>query len=144
MIFVARLVVVMGGVVRILRQSPGFIVAFELHPFIDGKRWNADAREAEVIGAVIMSGFGTRVGTNLEAEILRGRLYRGIKRVRSAPETSLLRASRAAARLVIEIERNLARRNRGMFAEIFGAEQSLFFGGDGGKKSSGAASAAAA
>src|ERR1700691_5191957 len=79
MVFVARLMVVMRGVVGILRQSPDFIVAFELYSLIDGKRWNANARQAEVIGAVVMSGFGVRVGTNFEAEILRNRLHRGIK-----------------------------------------------------------------
>src|SRR5664279_6358459 len=66
MILVARLVVVMGGVIGVLFKAPGFIVPFELHPLIDRKRRNAHAREAEMIGAVIMSGVGARVGANLK------------------------------------------------------------------------------
>src|SRR5580698_5853592 len=75
MIFVARLVVVVSGVIGVLSETPGFIVALELYAFVDGKGRNANARKAEVIGAVIMSGFRVCVGTNLETEILRCRLH---------------------------------------------------------------------
>src|ERR1700686_1514871 len=66
MVLIARLVVVMGGVVGVLIEAPGLIVALEFHPLIDGKRRDADACEAEVIGAVVMAGFGARIGTNLK------------------------------------------------------------------------------
>src|SRR5208282_942662 len=79
-ILIARLVVMMSGVVGILCQAPGLVVTLELHSFVDGKRRNANAREAEMIGAVVMSGFGARVGTIPEAEILRRCQHRGIKR----------------------------------------------------------------
>src|SRR6266851_9629800 len=130
-ILIAWLVVVMGGVVGVLIETPGFIVTLELHPLIDGKRWDADAREAEVIGAVVMSGFGARVRTNLKAEILSSRLHRGIKRgaLGSGNLDFFGRAERPHV-VIVEIERNLARRNRGMLTQIFGAQQALFFGGD--------------
>src|SRR6202041_3286575 len=35
MIFVARLVVMMGGVVGILRQAPRFVVSLKLHSLVD-------------------------------------------------------------------------------------------------------------
>src|SRR5580704_17400360 len=51
MVFIAWLVIVLLDVFFILREAPGFVVPFELCAFVDGKGWNADARQTEVIGA---------------------------------------------------------------------------------------------
>jgi len=85
MVLVAWLMVVMGSVIFVLRQAPGLVVAFELYSFVNRKGRNSYAREAEVIGAVIVSGFGMGVRTDFETEILRRRLYGGIKRCSLGP-----------------------------------------------------------
>lgn len=70
-VFVAWLMVVVLNEVFILSQSPSLVVAFELDSLVDGKGGYTNARQAEVIGAVIVSGLGMRIRANLEAEILR-------------------------------------------------------------------------
>src|SRR5258706_7399387 len=75
MVFIARLVVVLLGVFLVLRQSPGLVVTFELHPFVDRERRNAYARQAEMIGAVEVSSLGTRIWTNRQPEFFRSRLH---------------------------------------------------------------------
>ena len=72
MIFVARLMVVVLNVVLILGESPGFVVTFEFDPLVDGKGGNADTRQAEVVGAVVVAGFGMSIGTNGEVKFFGG------------------------------------------------------------------------
>src|SRR4029077_16560944 len=69
MVFVAGLMVVVLGVIGVLRQTPGFVVVLELHPLVDREGGDAYARQAEVVGAIEVSGFGASVGTDGEAEL---------------------------------------------------------------------------
>ncbi len=57
-VFVTGLVIVLLVVFLILREPPGFVVALVLHAFADGKRRDAHAREAEMIGAVVVPASG--------------------------------------------------------------------------------------
>ena len=81
MIFVAWLVVVLGGVFVRLLQAPRLVMPLVLHPFINRERRNSHTRQAEVIGTVVVSGLRPRVGTNGQPEFLRqgldGRIERG-------------------------------------------------------------------
>src|ERR1700719_5360359 len=79
-IFVARLMIIMIDVIFRLRLAPRGVVAFVFQSFANGKRRHADARETEMIGAVVMPGFWTRVGANRQTELLRGSFDHGIKR----------------------------------------------------------------
>ena len=80
MVLVARLVIVVLRVVAVLLQSPGFVVAFELHAFIDGEGRDSHPREAEVVGSVEVSGLGAGIWTDRQAEFDCGRLHCGIER----------------------------------------------------------------
>ena len=79
MILIAGLVIVLLGVFVRLLHSPRRIVAFVLHAFIDRKRGNAHTGQAEVIGAIVVSRLGMRIGTNRQTKFLGQRLHRGIK-----------------------------------------------------------------
>ena len=79
MILIAGLVIVLLGVFIGLLHSPGRIVPLVLDAFIDRKRGNAHAGQAEMIGAIIVSRLGMRIGTNRQAKFLGQRLHRGIK-----------------------------------------------------------------
>ena len=63
-----------------LLHTPFGVVAFEFHSFVDRERGYADTRHREVIGAVIMTGFRMRIGTNAKAEHFGQGFNRGIKR----------------------------------------------------------------
>src|SRR5580692_1551274 len=75
MVFITRLVITLLGVLFVLRQTPGFVVPFELHAFVDRECGNADAGQTEMIGAVKMSCFGAGVRTNGQPELFSHRLH---------------------------------------------------------------------
>ena len=103
-------------------------MSFVLHPFVDGKRRNAYPRQAEMIGAVEVSCLRPRIRTNRQPELLCGRLHRRIKRrpLRARNFHFLWRAQRLHI-VIIQIQRNLSRRNRRMLSQILRSQQSLLF-----------------
>src|SRR5450755_4450357 len=122
----------MVDVVSRLRAAPGLIMAFEFQTFADGKRRDAHAREAEMIGAVVMSRFGLGVGANGQTEFFSGLLYRGVERgALRAGDFYFLGIANGGDRVVVQIESDFCRGEGQMLAEIFGTEQALFFGGYG-------------
>src|ERR1039458_8369887 len=80
MVLIARLVIMLLGVLFILRQSPGLVVAFELHAFVDREGWNAHAGQTEMIGTIEVSCLWARVRTDRQPEFFRGGLHPGIER----------------------------------------------------------------
>src|SRR5580704_4817379 len=80
MVLIAGLVVMLLRVFLVLRQTPGLVVAFELHAFIDRERWNAHAGQTEMIGAIEVSSLGARIGTDRQPELFGHRLHPGIER----------------------------------------------------------------
>src|SRR5882672_356125 len=85
MVFITGLVVVVFGVVGVLGEAPSLVVVLEFHPFVDRERRDTDACEAEVVGAVEVSGFGAGVGTDRESEL-------GCQRLNDRIETGPLSA----------------------------------------------------
>src|ERR1700678_581741 len=79
-VLVARLVIALLCVFLVLLDSPSLIVTFELHSFVHRERWDANARQAEVIGAVEVTRLRARIRTNRQAEFFRGRLHPRIER----------------------------------------------------------------
>ena len=128
MIFIARLMIVLGGVLFGLLHAPRIIVPFIFHALIDRERGNPDARQAEVIGAIIVSGLGMGIRTNGQPKFLRHGLHHGIKRspLRSGNFHFLRRAERRHV-VIVEVEADLAGRNRRMLAQIFRSQQTLLF-----------------
>src|SRR6185369_181977 len=70
-IFVAGLMIALGGVFIRLLHTPRRIMPFVFHSLVDGKGWDANASQAEVIGSVIMSSFGPRIRADVQPEFLR-------------------------------------------------------------------------
>ncbi len=68
-----------------LLRAPLAVVPAKLVAFIDGERGNSHAGEAEVIGAIEVTGFRTRIGHNGQAELLGRALHRGIVRCALSP-----------------------------------------------------------
>ena len=64
MIFIAGLMVVLRGVLFRLLHTPGSVVSLILYAFIDRERGNTHARQTEMIGAIVMSRLGARIGAN--------------------------------------------------------------------------------
>src|SRR5208283_1882744 len=127
-IFVARLVVALRDEFLGLVQTPLGSVALVLDALVDGERRHSGAREAEVVGAVIMSRAGLRIGHDLEAEVLRGAFDCGIKRgALSACDVDFFRHAERRNVVVVQIERDALRRNWRMLAEKLGAAQTLLF-----------------
>src|SRR5713226_2580375 len=79
-ILIAELMVPMIYIILRLRFAPRSVVTFEFQPFVDGKRWNSDAGQAEMIRTVIMSSFRPRVGADRKTKFFRGALHDRIKR----------------------------------------------------------------
>src|ERR1700693_2924424 len=63
-VFIAGLMVAMIDIILRLRFAPRGVVALEFQSFADGKRRNADARQTEMIGAVVMPSLGARIRPN--------------------------------------------------------------------------------
>src|SRR5579862_6077293 len=117
-VFIARLMIPFLYILLVLREAPSKIVALKLHSLIDGKRWNAYPRQAEMIGTVKVSSLRTGVRANVQAKFFGGRLHPGIKR--SSLRSSNLNFFRSADRLhviVIKVERDLSRRKRRMLPQ---------------------------
>ena len=130
-VFVRGLVVTVLDVVLRLRLPPRDVVVFVFHAFVDGERGNADAAEAEMVGAVIVAGFGSRVRPNRQIELLRGFFHRRIEGGSlRADDFHFLGNTDGRQIVIVQIENRLRRKLRGMLAQIFGAEQSLFFRSD--------------
>src|SRR5208283_805002 len=126
MIFVAGLVIMLLDILLVLRHAPSFVVALELHSFIDRERRNAHPRHAEMIRSVEMPRLRQRIRSNRQPELLRRSLYPGIKRSPLRPRNlNILRSSQRLHVVVIQIQRNLPRRNRRMLSQILRPQQPL-------------------
>src|SRR5271166_3670789 len=133
-ILVAGLMIAVRNVVFRLLRSPFAIVPAILVALVDGKRRNAGARKAEVVGAIVMSGFGTSVGNDLETELMRRALDRRIERgALGARDVHLFRNAERWNVVKVERQRDVPRRQRRMLAEILRAEQPLLFRSDRGE-----------
>src|SRR5450755_1629715 len=131
MVFVARLVIAMIHVVFLLRNAPGFIVALELDSLIHGERRNSDTSQAEVIGAVVVPGFGKGISADLKAEVSRSRKDYPIEcGPLCARNFHLLGCPKRLDVVVVKVERNFASRDRRMLPQVFRTEQPLLFGSD--------------
>src|SRR5271165_602478 len=126
---IAGLVVMVRDIVFRLSLAPRQIVSFELHSFADRKRWDAHARQAEVVRAVIVSCLGMRIGLDGQPVIL-GDFFDC--RVKGSPFRAahlyLLWYTDWPQRVIVQIEDGLCGELRGMFAQILRAEQPLLFG----------------
>src|SRR5882762_199457 len=71
-ILIARLVITMINIVLRLRFAPCSVVALEFQPFVDRKRRNSDACQAEMIRTVVMSRLRPRVGADGSRNLSRG------------------------------------------------------------------------
>ena len=82
-----------------------------------------------MIGAVEVTGLGTRIGADRQTKFFRRRLNLRIKiRALGAGDFDFLRRSQWLHIVVVQIERDLSRRNWRMLAQILRAQQALFFG----------------
>ena len=91
--------------------------------------------KAEVVGAVVMAGFGMRIRFDRQAILCGNFLHSGIESVAlRAGNLDFFRIANRRKRVVVQIQGNFGRRNRWMFAEIFGAQQPLFFRSDRGEE----------
>ena len=77
MILIAGLVIVLFGELAGLLHAPRSVMALVLNAFTDGKRGDAHAGQAEMIGTIIVSRLGARIGTNRQAEFMPPPPYRG-------------------------------------------------------------------
>src|SRR5262249_37659393 len=127
-IFVTWLVVTICRVVVSLLFSPGKIVAFVLHALANRKGWNSNSRQAEVIGAIVISGRGACIRADREAKNFRERLHGWIKaRSLGSRNFHFLGSAEWRKIVIIEIEANIPRGDGRMFPQVFGPEQALFF-----------------
>ena len=114
--------------------SPRGIVALVEFAGLDRERGDADARQAEVVRAIVAACRGARIGDDGEIEPLRcrldGREEAGALR---SVDVDLLRNADGKDHVVVDVEGDLAGGDGWVLAEIFGAEEALFFGGDGGE-----------
>src|SRR5258708_38351434 len=134
-IFGARLVIVVIHIILRLRGAPRCVVAFVLQDFADGKRRNAYAGQAEMVGAVVVPGFGTRIRSNRQVKCFCHRLHYWIKRGALRPAYFyFFGITNWCERIIIQVEGNFRGGNGGMLAQVFGAQQPLLFRADGGKE----------
>src|SRR5882724_1811147 len=101
-------------------------MAFELEAFADRESRNADAAQAEVVGAVIVPRLWMRVGLYGEVELFSDFFHFRIKR-RSlrAADFHFFGNTDGRKRVVIQINDRLRGQLVEMLAQIFGAEQAL-------------------
>src|SRR5581483_2984021 len=126
--------VVLGGEFLVLLQAPGLGMPFEFHSFVDGKSWDTYAGETEVIGAIVVSGFGSRVGTNGKPEVFCGCLHDVIEgSALRAGDFNFFGRTQGFHVVIIQVEGDLAGGNGRMLAKIFRTEKPLLLGGDRGK-----------
>ncbi len=77
MILVTRLVVVLCREVLCLFHPPSRIVALVFHALVHRERRYPDARQAEMVRAVIVTRFGSRIGADRQPEVLGSSLHDG-------------------------------------------------------------------
>src|SRR5579859_1020848 len=128
MIFVAGLVIVLLDVLLFLIEPPRLWMSSKLHPFVDRKRGNPNPRQAEMIGAVEVSRLGPDIWPDGQPKLLR----RGLnKRIETgslrARNLYVLRCAQGFYIVVIQVQGNLAGRDRRMLGKVLRAEQSLLF-----------------
>jgi hypothetical protein len=88
-----------------------------------------------MIGAVVVAGFGARVGADGEAETFRGGFDDGIEGgALGAGDFHVLGKADGSQGVIVEVHGNFRGGYRRMLAEIFGAEQALLFSGDAGEE----------
>src|ERR1017187_6788440 len=116
-VLVAGLVIVLGDVVAGLLLAPLRLMTLVLVTFAKRERRYSRARKAEVIGPIIMSCAGLRIRHNRQAKLFGGTFDRGIERgALGARYVDLLRHSERGQVVIVQVERNLLRRNRRMQA----------------------------
>ena len=98
MVFVTGLVIVLFRVFICLLQTPRRIVPLVLDALIDRKRRNSDTGQAEMVGAVVVSRLGMRIGANRQTKFLRQRLRQAITVARESRSRSAA-ASSVSSRL---------------------------------------------
>src|SRR5258708_28158083 len=130
-ILVARLVIVVIHIVLRLRRTPRCVVAFVFQAFADGKRRNAYAGQTEMVGAVVVPGFGTRIRSNRQVKCFCHRLHYWIKRGALRPAYFyLFGITNWCERIIIQVEGTFRGGNGGVLAHEFGAQQPLLLRGD--------------
>src|ERR1017187_10715792 len=108
MVLVAGMVIVLGDEVFRLLDAPLAVVSLVEHARTNRKRGHADARQAEVVGAVIVSGIGIGIGNDRQSERLGRALDRGIEGgALGAGNADFLRNSQGRYVVKIQVERNL-------------------------------------
>src|ERR1700721_1937354 len=135
MIFITRLMIALRGVLFGLLQAPGGLVSLIFCALVHRESRNAHACQTEVVGAVVVSGLGARIRTNLQAKRSCHGLDRRIKggALRSRNLHLLGRAERRSV-IIVEVKTDFFSRNRRMLATLFRAQQTLLLGGHRGKK----------
>jgi hypothetical protein len=87
-----------------------------------------------VVGAVVAAGFGAGVGDDGEVEALWRWPGPGEEAgALGSVDVDLLRDADGQEHVVVDVEGDLGGGDGRVLAEVFGAEQALFFGGDGGE-----------
>src|SRR5208337_2088180 len=101
---IGRLVVMVVHIILGLRFAPSEVVSFEFPSLSDRKRRNAHARQAEMIGAVVMPRLGMRVRTNRQSkfpsDFLDGRIKR---RALGTADFDLFGNPKGRKRVVVQI-----------------------------------------
>ncbi len=88
----------------------------------------------EVVGAVVAAGGGFGVGDDGEVEALGGGFDGGEEGgALGSVDVGLERDADGEDHVVVDVEGDLAGGDGWMLAEVFAAEEALFFGGDGGE-----------
>src|SRR6266849_139205 len=125
-VLVARLVITVLGKIFCLLLAPLRGVSRVLDAFIDRKRRHAHARQAEMIGTVVMAGLRARIGPDRKAKVPRRRLHHRIKRrpLRAA-DFHFFRRPNWRHIVKIQIHHDLSRRHRRMFSQVLRSEQAL-------------------
>src|SRR5712691_10269530 len=117
MILIAGLMIAMIDVIFRLGLAPRGVVAGVLQSFADGKGGHADAREAEMVRAVIVSRLWMRIRANRQAKCLCQRFYHRIKRGALRPaDIHLLWIANRSQRIIIQVHGNFRGGDRRMLA----------------------------
>src|SRR5271156_6155453 len=112
-VFIARLVVALGGVLLALCLAPLRRVPGEFDSGVDGERGHPGARETEMIRPVIVAGAGLGIGLDVEAEGARGLPDHGKERgAFGARDVHRLRHADGRDGIEIQIECDLRSRDR--------------------------------
>ena len=134
-VVVGEVVVTVGDVVVLFGEAPGGVVAFVERACADGEGGHSGAGHGEVVGAVVVAGFGVGVGDDGEVEAVGGGLDGGIEAGALGAGDGGFEGLTAEGLdvVVVEVEGDLAGGDGRMLAKVFGAEQALLLCGDGGE-----------